>query len=344
MRSPTVSVVIAAYNAGCFLPETLASVFNQTYSNHEIIVVDDGSTDGTREALRPYEGQISYLYQENRGPSAARNTGIRAARGNYIAFLDADDLWSRDKLTLQVDFMEQNPEIGLVFSDMEEFDHDKTLCRSLLGTSFFAAEMFSGRRVSDATRKLLAEDFIPTSTVLIRQRCFSKTGLFDESLYFAEDRELWLRVAASFPMAVLPVVLGRKRNHDFNLTKKSAEKTLRARVRIWEKARRSFVERSTTCLLDALLADAHLALGYILWGKDQRKEACRIGLRSINYALKHLASRDAKASPRPAYQWSLGIPLILLTFFKWSLARSLWRVGKYLFKRELPRVEVVSSK
>jgi glycosyltransferase involved in cell wall biosynthesis len=330
MRSPIVSVVIPAYNAGCFLPETLASVFNQSYSNYEIIVVDDGSTDGTSEALQPYEGRIRYLYQQNRGPSAARNTGIRAALGTYVALLDGDDLWNRDRLKLQVDFLEQNPQIGLVFSDMEEFDHEKTLCRSLLERSLLRSEMISGRPVLDAARKLLVEDFIPTSTVLIRKECLAQTGLFDENLYFAEDRELWLRVAAAFPIAVVPVVLGRKRVHGFNLTKKSAEQTLRTRIGIWKKTRRALPAPATNRLLDPLLADAHLELGYILLEKDQRREARQVGLRSLRHALKHAARNHSEPIPLPAYRWRLGVALLPLTFIKPSISRRVWRFTNHL--------------
>jgi glycosyltransferase involved in cell wall biosynthesis len=330
MRSPIVSVVIPAYNVGRFLPETLASVFNQSYSSYEVIIVDDGSTDGTGETLRAYEGRLIYRHQQNRGPSAARNAGIRAARGNYIAFLDADDLWSRDKLKLQVDFMEQNLQIGLVFSDMEEFDHEKTLCRSLLERTLLRSEMIAGRPVVDPERKLLVEDFIPTSTVLVRRECLIKTGLFDESLHFVEDRELWLRVAASFPIAVLPVVVGRKRVHGSNLTKKGAEQTLRARIGIWEKIRRSLPEPATTRLLDSLLADAHLELGYTLLAKGQRREARQVGLRSIHYALKHAARKNSERLPLPSYRWPLGIALVPLTFIRWSISRRVWRLTNHL--------------
>ena len=330
MRSPVVSVVIPAHNAGRFLPETLASVFDQSYSSYEVIVVDDGSTDGTRQTLGAYEGRVIYRHQQNRGPSAARNAGIGTARGNYIAFLDADDLWTRDKLKLQVDFMEQNPQIGLVFSDMEEFDHEKILCRSLLEKTLLKSEMIASRPVVDAGRKLLVEDFIPTSTVLIRKECLAKTGLFDESLHFVEDRELWLRVAASFPMAVLPVVVGRKRVHGANLTKKSAEQTLRARIGILEKTRRSLPEPATTRLVEPLLANAHLELGYTLLANDQRREARQVGLKSIQYALKHAVKKNSEPIPLPAYRWRLGIALIPLTFIEASISKRVWRLVNYL--------------
>jgi glycosyltransferase involved in cell wall biosynthesis len=326
MGDPLVSTVITAYNSAAFLPETLNSVFRQSYRNYEVIVVDDGSTDDTEKALAPYKDRISYRYQKNRGPSAARNAGIAAARGDYIAFLDGDDLWTPDKLRLQVDFMEQNPPIGLLFSDMEEFDDGTTLCGSLLERSLFRSELIASGRVADAARKLLVEDFIPTSTVLIRKECLAQTALFDENLYFAEDRELWLRFTALFPIAVLPVVVGRKRVHGANLTKKSAEQTLRARIGIWEKTRRSRPERATDQLLDSLLANAHLELGYILLAKNQRREARQVGLRSIHHALKHAARNHCGPIPLPVYRWRLGMALLPLTFIKPSISRTVWRL------------------
>ena len=98
MKKPLVSVIIPTYNSAGYIEEALESVFEQTLQDFEIIVVDDGSTDGTGEVLRKYGDRIRYIYQENNGPASARNGGIRVARGEYIAFLDADDLWVSTKL------------------------------------------------------------------------------------------------------------------------------------------------------------------------------------------------------------------------------------------------------
>ena len=116
-QSPLVSVIIPTDIADRVIEKAIQSVVDQRYRSYEIIVVDDGSTDKTKDILRGFNGQIRCLYQENRGPSAARNAGIKIAQGKYICFLDADDLLTPDKLAAQVDFLELHPDIAFVFSD-----------------------------------------------------------------------------------------------------------------------------------------------------------------------------------------------------------------------------------
>src|SRR5579864_8740685 len=115
--APQVSVVIPAYNAARFLGDAIQSVLNQTYSNFEVVVVNDGSTDDTESVVRSFGDRLFYVKQANKGVSAARNEGIKRARGQYVAFLDSDDVWLPTKLAEQIPFLEQNPEVGLVYSD-----------------------------------------------------------------------------------------------------------------------------------------------------------------------------------------------------------------------------------
>ena len=171
----------------------------------EIIVVDDGSTDATKDILREFNGHIQYCYQENCGPSAARNTGIKIARGDYICFLDADDIWMPNKLEIQLAFMKQYDDISLVFSDTEEVDLDKGLHRSILAKMAFRSDIISQIAIQDAFTKLLIENFIPTSMVIARKQCFAKAGLFDEGLRVTEDRDMWLRIAACFKIACVAI-------------------------------------------------------------------------------------------------------------------------------------------
>ena len=121
-QAPIVSVIIPAYNAERFIPQAIQSVLEQTYQSYEIIVVDDGSTDKTKDILKEFEDKVCCIYQENQGPSAARNAGIKISQGRYICFLDADDIWTPDKLEVQVEFLECHPDISLVFSDHQDFD------------------------------------------------------------------------------------------------------------------------------------------------------------------------------------------------------------------------------
>src|SRR4030042_587586 len=121
---PKVSVIITTYNRVHFVCEAIDSVLNQTFKDFEIIVVDDGSTDNTKEALKRYSKNIFYIYQSNKGRSQARNTGLKVAKGDYIAFLDDDDIWVPHKLEKQVAFMDSNPNIGLVHTITEVIDEE----------------------------------------------------------------------------------------------------------------------------------------------------------------------------------------------------------------------------
>src|SRR5918996_212462 len=115
--SSKVSVVIPTYNYGRYLPEAVESVLHQTFPDLEVIVVDDGSTDDTRELIGRFGDKVCYIYQRNQGLPAARNTGIRAARGEYVGFLDSDDLWLPGKLALQVPRLDSRQAVGLVYAD-----------------------------------------------------------------------------------------------------------------------------------------------------------------------------------------------------------------------------------
>ncbi|HEY9623084.1 MAG TPA: glycosyltransferase family A protein [Crinalium sp.] len=120
---PRVSVIIPAYNGDRYIAETIESVLHQTYSDYKIIVIDDGSKDNTRQAVEPYLQRLRYIYQENQGVAAARNHGLRLAQGEFIAFLDQDDVLRPDKLAAQVAYLDANPQIGMVHSGWQRIDH-----------------------------------------------------------------------------------------------------------------------------------------------------------------------------------------------------------------------------
>jgi glycosyltransferase involved in cell wall biosynthesis len=327
MQNPSVSlvsVVIATYNSARFIGQALKSVLSQTYDRYEVIVVDDGSTDNTQEVLREFEAWIQYLYQENHGPSAARNAGIRLAKGDYICFLDADDQWSPNKLESQLAFLEDHSNIGLVFSDEEEISTPGTMRHSLLASSSFYSDLIDQTPLHDAFRKLLIENFIPTSTVMVRKACFATAGLFDESLRVVEDRDLWLRMAAHFEIACLPLVLGKKLEHEANISTNS-ELNLRSRIKVWRKMRRLYPNLTPVAIISGLMAEAYLQLGYILAAKEQRKEARQAGISSLTCAIRRTLMNGSADVPLPAYNWSLGLGLLPLTLLGWSRTRSLRR-------------------
>lgn len=185
--NPLVSVVIPTFNYGHCVVDAVESALAQTYSPVEVIVVDDGSTDDTRARLEPYRDRITYIFQPNQGLSAARNTGIRAARGSLIALLDSDDGFHPRKLEFQVAHLTAHPEVGVVATD--HFSDPNLRWPAITDPVPVARE--SLERVVATAR------FAPSS-VLVRRECFDAVGLFDTSLRSVEDKEMWVRLADRF--------------------------------------------------------------------------------------------------------------------------------------------------
>jgi glycosyltransferase involved in cell wall biosynthesis len=192
-RVPFVSIIIPAYNVAPFIGETLTTVFAQTFTDFEVIIVNDGSpdTEEFERALQPYLDRICYLKQENRGASAARNTGLRAARGDLIAFLDADDLWSPNYLEEQIKFIREF-DCDLACADAMIFgvsaDAGRSYMDSLMGSAPPVGRV-NFLELVNADRSLI------TSGVVVRRELVLEVGLFDEALRNAQDFDLWLRLA-----------------------------------------------------------------------------------------------------------------------------------------------------
>jgi len=186
--APAVSVIIPAYNAARFIGETLDLLFAQTYADYEAIVINDGSPD-TEElegVIAPYRERIVYIKQDNRGVSSARNTGIRAARGRFIATLDSDDRWEPDYLAVQVEMLERDPTIDVVSPDAIIF-----------GESPHAGKRYYDINPSDGEitfERLVTQQCNVWTGVTARREAVLRAGLFDETLGGAEDFDLWLRI------------------------------------------------------------------------------------------------------------------------------------------------------
>jgi glycosyltransferase involved in cell wall biosynthesis len=209
-----VSVIVPSYNTARYIGETLDSVFAQTYKNYEVIVVNDGSPDTSQleRVLDRYADRIRYIKQENRGPSAARNTGIKYARGEFLAFPDSDDVWLPDFLSEQRRFFDQNPAIDLACADC----------------TFFGNTDRGGKTwqsMAPVHGPITLEAILPThggaffSFLLLRKTIVSKVGFFDEELRLLEDYNYWLRLLyCGGQLAYIPKVLGRRRVHGESLT------------------------------------------------------------------------------------------------------------------------------
>ncbi len=185
---PLVSIVIPAYNVAPYIGETLASVFTQTFVGYEVVVVNDGSPDTAEleRALAPFRERIVYLTQENRGAAVARNRGIEAARGEFVAFLDADDLWLPNYLAEQLEFLRSH-DYDLVYADALLFGDSPLAGRTFMETAPSNGEVTFKSLIS-------GECNVITSGVVARRQLIVEAGLFDEQLRNAQDFDLWLRL------------------------------------------------------------------------------------------------------------------------------------------------------
>jgi glycosyltransferase involved in cell wall biosynthesis len=186
MKSPVVSVIIPTYNSVHFVTQAIASVLAQTFQDFEVLVIDDGSTDNTKEVLKKkYGDKIHYLFKTNGGVSSARNFGIEKAKGKYLAFLDADDIWLPEKLEKQISLLEAAPEIGLCYAGAIVVDED------LNPKNYVEAEQYE-----DATEGLLLKmNILILSSSFIRSEIVRQTGGFDSEFSTCADKEYWLRLS-----------------------------------------------------------------------------------------------------------------------------------------------------
>jgi glycosyltransferase involved in cell wall biosynthesis len=196
-ETPLVSVVIPAYNYGHYVTEAIESALAQTYPAVEVIVVDDGSNDDTPARVGAFGHRVRSIRQTNQGLSAARNTGICAAQGKVVALLDADDTFHPRKLELQMAYLAAHPETGLLGT--AAFSGPERAWAAIPADSFVAQSVTLDEFV-------IKSRFAPSSAI-IPKRCFDAVGLFDTSLKSVEDRDMWIRLAARFPAAYLPVAL-----------------------------------------------------------------------------------------------------------------------------------------
>jgi glycosyltransferase involved in cell wall biosynthesis len=221
--APRVSVIVPAYNCARYVHEALHSALEQDYPNKEIIVVDDGSIDDTPQVLRSFGDQIVVTQQTNAGAASARNTGLQVARGDYIAFLDADDIWLPGKLKAQVEYLQIHPEIGMVYSAwMEWLANDQG---EFVPPEVPVANSSDLSIDPDASgwlyNKLLLDCIIHTTTVVFRRDVVQQVGLFDLNLRRGQDYDYWFRVSRLTSIHKLRAVLSLYRMHRDSITRKA---------------------------------------------------------------------------------------------------------------------------
>jgi len=218
MSEKRVSAVITAYNSEAYIADAINSILKQTRVVDEILVVDDGSTDGTRRVVAEFAEQgIKYIQQPNSSAGAARNRGIRETSGDFIAFLDADDMWLEEKTRLQVQYLEEHPNAALVSSFARWWNVDKDTVR-ISGTPV--------KSMKSLRREIFIHNLIGNpSMVMVRRSALEEQGVFDDAIRWGQDWELWIRLIERYDAAVIPEPLILYRWHSDNLS----------HVRRWER-------------------------------------------------------------------------------------------------------------
>jgi len=226
---PTVSVIIPTYNRWPMVGEAVESVLAQRFRNFDLIVVDDGSTDGTANELVKYESRVRVISQPRKGVSAGRNHGVMIAQGRYVAFLDSDDLWLPKKLEIQTAFMEQHPEVEICQTE-----------EVWLRNGIRVNPKEKHRKPSgDIFRRSLDLCCVSPSAVMMTKELFEKVGGFDESLAVCEDYDLWLRISVDHAVPLIPAALIIKRGGHADQLSRSMWGMDRHRVKALQKLLRS---------------------------------------------------------------------------------------------------------
>lgn len=211
---PEISVIIPAYNAEKLIEETINSVYNQTYKDYELLVVDDESSDNTVKIVeKMLFSPHRIIKKKNGGEASARNAGLKEAQGKYISFLDNDDLFTKDKLKIQYEFLEKNMEFAMCYSNYN-FILSSEKKNNWKNWDFSVGNNGSG----DIFIKQFAANKIHIVTTLIKKECFEKVGAFDETMNYASDSDMWIRIAANYKIGFINESLAYYRLHDSNVS------------------------------------------------------------------------------------------------------------------------------
>ena len=319
--TPVVTVVVAAYNAEQWIVETLDSVATQTFKDYEVIVVDDGSTDRTATVARAHKIVTKCIEKPHSGQPSSRNVGITAASGDYIAFVDADDLWLPRKLELQLELLNVEKDLLWCYTDAYYFD-GKSL--KIINVCAKQNRLFSG----NVLRPLVLNCFIPSPTVVVRRDTLLNVGLFDEASGNAnEDWNMWLRLAALHNIGLVNSPLACVRVHEESMTRKgSLELELNNAL---------FLVRRTVChhplalapFLPQALANVKARMAWKAVARGRRKLAFALIFDILITAPKH--------APRLFY-------MFLMALLPMTILRTFRRCRRYMIMRRYAALSVDS--
>ncbi len=283
---PQVSVIIPTYNRWPLIEEAVASVLAQSFSDFELIVVDDGSTDGSVRQLAKNDPRLRMYSQSRRGVSAARNLGVRAARGRYLAFLDSDDLWLTQKLAVQTEFMERHPECCICQTD-------EIWLRNGVRVN---PRLIHQKPAGDILLRSLELCLVSPSSVMMTRELFDATGGFDEALPVCEDYDLWLRIAVDHQVALIAEPLVVKRGGHADQLSRAMWGMDRYRVASLRKLLRSGIrgERRSAAVATLRRKVSILAQGARKRGKVQEAREYEAHLREFDPEELNVGSSDSR--------------------------------------------------
>jgi glycosyltransferase involved in cell wall biosynthesis len=268
---PTISIIIPTFNRAKLIERAIISVLTQTYQDFEIIVVDDGSTDNTKDVVLYFGNQIRYMRQDNRGPSSARNAGIEASRGKFIGFLDSDDYFMKRNLEIKIPFLESNPQIGWVYSDWKYVDdEDNYIERGSLKFKYSEKKLYG----NIFEELLKSRNFISPCTVVVRKSVLEDIGHFDPLIPSQEEYDLWLRISLKYPVYYIDDILVNVTLHSGSLSK-NFTKWVQGNSIIADKLKHLIPNdwKNRRQILDKILADKHTFIGRDFFQKGQFNEA-----------------------------------------------------------------------
>ncbi|GAB2929842.1 hypothetical protein GCM10027181_30980 [Rheinheimera gaetbuli] len=311
--APLVSVIIPCYNNAAMLSSAITSVLTQDYANIEVIVIDDGSTDDSISVLSQFGDKITLIQQTNQGPAAARNAGLQAAAGEYIAFNDSDDLWLPGKLTEQVSYLQQHPNVGLCYCGWTEWDGTTALANVTANLVDVAPVIAPKQPGSEGWLylDLLKESVIHTITAVLRREVIDNVGMFNTDYRIGEDHDFWLRVSQKYRIAKLNRVYALYRNNPASITKKVQDKNYSLLVLESAVAHYGIAspcgEKIAPKTLNTYLGDRHFNYGYnaMLGGKPDKAKVSFTGCIRHKYKLPKAIAFWLICSIAPLYNMFL---------------------------------------
>ena len=305
MTEPLVSVVLPTHDRAAWIERSVTSVLAQTHRSLELLVVDDGSTDGTQQVLEQFGSQLTVLAQPRAGAYAARNLAIRQARGEFVAFIDSDDRWLPHRLASQLPLMAR-PEVGLVFGDALHVPAPSHPVPRRGRTCFQTTPPRRGR-IAD---HFAWGNFVPTTTVLVRRRCFDEVGLFSLTHTVSADYLKWFQIALRYELDYVDTTVADYTVHPEGISH-DLGRSLRARIEIFSAELERTSDPATRRVLRRLLFNLSLHLGLAVI-----RRRAGSGQPSLGVARRTAST----AGPAEAAPWTLA--------FIWNQARVR---GRYLF-------------